>query len=283
MPNEQDEQLTFREAYDRQLARIEAVPESALRHITTDVGAAATSVLGLAERIQTYRGRLAQLVEYDIVLVDNIHEVAMAVLHLQGARQTAVSTGPSIDPLVEDATARRELFLQEGKTLVLRKLIDPQVFKEIDGGTGHRKLGLDLVGIVSAFRSAWSRIDGRCGVTAAELDEAERVAERLITAVGEREHAESLSANVNILRAKAFTLLVQSYDQLRRGIAFLRYDEGDVDVLFPSFFGGKKSRPRDEGSPTPIHTKPQLGDDQSSEPAQPGQDLPPISKDGPFR
>ena len=25
MPNEQDEQLTFREAYDRQLARIEAV------------------------------------------------------------------------------------------------------------------------------------------------------------------------------------------------------------------------------------------------------------------
>jgi hypothetical protein len=283
MTTENDESTTLREFYELQRERIEAVPADSLRHITTDVGACATSILGLVAKAMTFRSRLATLAEYDISLLDQMKPLAQATLHLHGVRQTAISSGPSLEPLVQEATAARELFLLEGKTLVVRKLMDPQAFKDIDGGTGHRKIGIDLVGLVAAFREAWPRIAGKTGLSQAEIDAAEQSAGRLLEAVGQREHAESLSADITLMRAKAFTLLVHSYDQLRRGIAFLRHTEGDMDELFPSIFGGKKSRPRDEGSPTPIHTKPQMSEGQSQEPAPQGQDLPPISKDGPFR
>ena len=49
--------------------------------------------------------------------------------------------------------------------------------------------------------------------------------------LGEREQAPTHVSDLTEMRARAFTLLDIAYDQLRRAISFLRWDEGDVDAM----------------------------------------------------
>ncbi len=274
---------TFRHSFNTHRTFIEAVPLEAVRHINTDVGAAATTVLGLMGRIFAFRERFLTLPDFDITYVDRLEDLAKATLHIQ-AMLTTIGSGPAaIDEMIAEGVELREILTHDAKSLVLRKQLDGAILAGLDGGNGRRKLGLDLIGIANGVRPALERLGGKTTLTAEDLDRAEVLGARIVKAVGDREFAESQAAELQHLRAKAFTLLVKSYDQIRRAVAYFRHDEGDVDVLFPSLFAGKKARTRDEGAPANTGTKPQLGDSQSPDLAQPVQDLPPISKDGPFR
>lgn len=56
-------------------------------------------------------------------------------------------------------------------------------------------------------------------------------------------------------RQQAYTLFVNAYDQIRRAISFLRWDQGDADEIAPSLFGGKKRRAATEAEP-PVDSAP---------------------------
>lgn len=50
-------------------------------------------------------------------------------------------------------------------------------------------------------------------------------------------------------RQRTFTLLVRSYDQIRRALSYLRWNEGDVDRIAPSLWAGRGgSRPKQSRS-----------------------------------
>ena len=55
----------------------------------------------------------------------------------------------------------------------------------------------------------------------AELDQAEDLSDRLLSAVGAREQAPAVLAEVSVQRQRVFTLFVQPYDQVRRAISFV--------------------------------------------------------------
>jgi hypothetical protein len=55
------------------------------------------------------------------------------------------------------------------------------------------------------------------------------------------------------LKQRTFTLLATRYDQVRRAMSFLRWNEGDFEELAPSLYigrnnGGRKKRARVEGA-----------------------------------
>ncbi len=73
-----------------------------------------------------------------------------------------------------------------------------------------------------------------------------RQVEKLITAIGEREQAPAVLAAATRLRQKAFTLALNTYGELRRGVIYLRYREGDADQIAPSLYGGRTRRRGEE-------------------------------------
>lgn len=42
------------------------------------------------------------------------------------------------------------------------------------------------------------------------------------------------------LRARAFSLLAWTYDQVRRALTYVRWDEADADALAPSIYTGSR-------------------------------------------
>ena len=62
------------------------------------------------------------------------------------------------------------------------------------------------------------------------------------------------------MRQRAFSLFVNVYDQARRAVSHLRWNEGDVDDIAPSLYAGRNSGPRrkngDSETPAPVPTAP---------------------------
>ena len=57
-----------------------------------------------------------------------------------------------------------------------------------------------------------------------------------------------MAAEAAEIRQQAFTLFVNNYDQVRRAISFLRWNEGDVDDIIPSLYAGRSTGKRKNGS-----------------------------------
>jgi len=75
------------------------------------------------------------------------------------------------------------------------------------------------------MRGSWQTIANKTAVQPAEPDDAENLGDRIITAVGLREQGPAMIAEAQLNRQRAFTLLVRAYDQSRRAVTYLRWDE----------------------------------------------------------
>lgn len=101
----------------------------------------------------------------------------------------------------------------------------------------------DLLQLVAALRQSWERIEGRTCVERSELDEAEADANELMTRAGILAR-QGASAEAADLRARAFSLMASTYDEVRRLVAYLRWHEGDAERIAPSFVGRPRGKRR---------------------------------------
>lgn len=69
-----------------------------------------------------------------------------------------------------------------------------------------------------------------------------QLGERLVRAAGVRDQAPAAVADVALIRQHALALLVNAYDEVRRGVSFLRWREGDVETIAPSLYTGRPRR-----------------------------------------
>lgn len=99
------------------------------------------------------------------------------------------------------------------------------------------------------LRDAWPQIAGKCGTEPGELEHAERLAGRILRAVGLREQAPAQSSAVTETRLRAFTLLTRTDDDVRRAVSFLRWREGDADAIAPSLYAGRGGRGKPDAAP----------------------------------
>jgi hypothetical protein len=98
---------------------------------------------------------------------------------------------------------------------------------------------------------------------------------RLMTGVGVKERTPAAIAEVSLTRQRAFTLLVRVYDHMRRGVSYLRWDEGDVDTIAPSLYAGRNTARRRSGTDiptTPETPVPPVG----TTPSTPTAPIPPV-------
>jgi hypothetical protein len=73
-----------------------------------------------------------------------------------------------------------------------------------------------------------------------------------LRAIGEKEQAPAVVADASARRARAFTLFVRAYDQVRRAVTYLRWEDDDADLIAPSLYRGRgAAKPKADGDVAP--------------------------------
>ncbi len=273
----------FRAAYQQLIVEIRALPTSDVIPINIDIPTAVTTALGAMPEIRALRPRMAaEMPQFDIARFDKLEAYTLAAGHAHALWLAASAPTESIDELSQAATASRTLLLSDASALATRGIIDGQRLKDLKGPNSLRNLAFDLFALAAILRDNWTKIEGKTALQLVELEKAETLADRLLTAVGLREQGPAIIAASAENRQKAFTLFVKAYDHARRAVSFLRWDEDDVDTIAPSLYAGRGTGHRKNvpppaptppaPAPTPATTPANVSRVEASAPGLPGSE-----------
>lgn len=238
----------FREAYQNLIDEIHAVPTEKLVVINIDIPTTVTTALGVLPEIRALRSRIAtEMPQFDLARFDKLEAYTLALGHAHALYMAASEPSEALDELVESAAKLREVLVADATALAQRNLIDGERLRELKGAKGYRNLAFDLFALAAMMRAVWTNISGKTALHLDELDEAETLADRILTAVGEREQGPAIAAVSAENRQKAFTLFVTAYDQVRRAAHYLRWDQEDTDKIVPSLYAARTANRRKNG------------------------------------
>lgn len=229
------------EAYQRVLPEAMALNADSLSTINVDVPSAIITALGVNEKLPAYADQLQTLPEFPADMFTKFQDLLLALFVAQ-SRYTFATTPPeNLPDLLDQASAQRDIMIAEGKTLIVRGLLPANALSELTGTHGYKNVAFDLSGLAQLFKAAWPSVQGKTGLQQAEIDQADQLALQLAAAVGHREGSPVSVTEATNIRQRVFTLFVTKYDQLRRAMVFLRWNEGDVDDIVPSLYAGRQS------------------------------------------
>lgn len=232
------EDARFAAAYARRLEEIRAVPDDQLASLNIDVRDAISIVLGAIPKVGKLRDRMAKLPEFDVSIVDGLRDYAGATAVASSRHSIALAPADDIERLKGEARVLRATIRADALALARRGLIDRSRFARLRGNPGYSNLAFGLMAWASLMEDCWDTIQGKTPLGLEEIQHARQLGERLVVAVGARKRGPKIAETARI-RHQAFTLMVRAYDQVRRGITFLRWSEGDVDTIAPSLYAGR--------------------------------------------
>jgi hypothetical protein len=122
---------------------------------------------------------------------------------------------------------------------------------ELKGVNGYKNVAQDLQVLATMMQAAWPKIQGKSPTQAEHLPLALRTSARLFRVVGLREQGPAQIEEAADRRLRAFTVTLRVYEDVRRGISYLRARQGDGETIAPSLFPGKtkfgkKEKPEDK-------------------------------------
>jgi hypothetical protein len=227
------------EAYERVLPEAMQVGQEAMLVINLDIMSSVFTVMGILEKLPPFLDDLRRLPNFSMTHVEKLKDYVLAMYTAQ-LRYTFASTPPEqIPALLQEATKWRDILIADAKALVARGHLKAELLKELTGTHGYRNVAVDLSGLSTIFKGGWAQFEGNVGLKKDDLAEADRVALRLAGAVAHRENAPEAVAEATEIRQRIFTLFYTAYDQVRRGMHFLRWDADDVDTIVPSLYAGR--------------------------------------------
>ncbi|WP_437280846.1 hypothetical protein WME90_09910 [Sorangium sp. So ce375] len=228
-------------AFDRALPEIEALSPDRLITINLDIPRAVSQVLGVLPGLVALRPAIAEeFQKHDIALLDRLETYALAAWHAHLVYLSSRDPESALKPLVAEAVPLREDLLSDAEALARRGLLDAETVAEIRAGQGHIDTANDLVALSALFGESWCEIADRTAATEEEVKRAGEIGPQLLAALGVKEHGAGPGpTEAADRRARAFALLVHAYDQTRRAVAYLRWDEEDADTIAPSLYKGR--------------------------------------------
>jgi hypothetical protein len=237
------------QAFQRLLPLIRAVPPAEYSRINLDVQSTTSKVIAHMPRVREARAQIDSLVKLSLDEYDRLEDVTLALSHANTVH-LVVSAPRSLQQLAEEAQDVRKIMMTDVQSAINRKLLGQNALDNISGRVGHDILNKELFALVEIFRSNWSRLEGRTGVSFDEIQGAELLARRLMGKLGNRDEAEESEKEAAADRSAAFTLFLRAHRFARRLLLFARYEEGDADEILPPLYGPKKNR-RAEDSEQP--------------------------------
>lgn len=246
----------FREAYERQLPAMMALDPHELANLNIDVPSVVTLILGVLPKIQPLRAAAkAKLPDFDLSHFDTLEGRTLALAHAHALATSAAAPSQELVALNDEGVQLRASLAKDADALASHGLLEAHRLAELKGPVGYRNVAMDLIALANLVRESWPKIAGKTAITPATVDRADQLADRLLNAVGAHEQAPTVTAEASVIRQRAFTLFVRDYDQVRRAVTYLRWDDGDADAIAPSPYVARGStHKKAELTPTPQPT-----------------------------
>jgi hypothetical protein len=242
----------FRRAYEQLINEIRDVPKDGYVVINIDIPSAITTVMGVLPFLQGLRPQVVKaLPEFDMARFDKLESYTLALGHAHALYLAASQPAESLEATGETATALRDVLFADAHALAARNLIDGDRLKELKGVKGYRQLAFDLFTLAAIMREHWGTISQKTALQLAELDQAEMLADRILTGIGHREQAPAVAVEAAEDRQRAFTLFVNAYDHARRAVSYLHWYTDDADEVAPSIYAAGRSARRKQGGEAP--------------------------------
>jgi hypothetical protein len=236
-----DKQL---EAYHLHLPAMRDIPLDKVRGQNADAFAAGLTILGVVEKIRPFMAQLKTLPMTPAWAVDELESRAQALLHVHSLLTTSTTPLSALPEKIERATALHKELMAGANFLALGATFDPRVVKEIPLNTSYKSLALGLRSLANLYRDKPSDA-ARLGLTE-KVEEAAILGGTIMNMIGEREMSEESAAEINVLRSRAVTLALAAYEEIQRGMAYIRYHQRDGDSYAPSLFALRKKGSRSE-------------------------------------
>jgi hypothetical protein len=275
------------DAYERVKADLAAIDPATFVQVNLDVTAAVTTVLGVLPEVRALRADIVkELPGFDVASFDKLEDYALALHSAQTDYLTATRPPDDLQTIVGEATKVRDRLQRDALALSAHGLVDEAQISQLKGGTSHKALAQDLEILSRVLNGAWDNIQGKSAITVEDLQIASRMSTRLMRILGLREQGPAILAAAAERRLRAFTKMLDVYEDGRRAIGYLRGRQGDADSIAPSLYPGRPRRRATE-EPAPVGTEPTTGTTPvPTPPAAPPANAPApnplVTKVGPF-
>lgn len=225
--------------------------------INADIPRAVSIAVGAVPHIAKLRDGAAKLPDFDVTNIDRLGTYALAAWYAHLLALPEVQAG-DLASLLEEARPLREDMLLSAELLAHKGFFDKDAVRGIRAGQGNLDTANDLVALAALFSADWSQVENKTPVEWSQVERAAQLGPRILVALGAREQPGAKVANPADpaeRRVRAFTVFVRAYDQCRRAVTFLRWNDGDAGEIAPSLFanrGPRKAAPAAEtGEPAP--------------------------------
>lgn len=234
------------EAFVQIEPEIVAMSADEVGRVTADVTRSCAIGLGAVPAILSLRPQIAQaLPDFPMDHIDKLNAYIFAAYYAHLMAAPPARDVEKLQALSAEGTPLREDLLVQADALAHKGYFDSARVTEIRGGTGYLDLANDLIALSLLFRQAWSLVQGKTTVAQAECERADQLGRDILAAMGARLQPNGEPTTVDQAmdkRARAFTLFQRAYESCRRAATYLRWNDGDADILVPSIFTRPRSR-----------------------------------------
>lgn len=203
----------YREAFERALPAAQALAASKLVPINIDLPSAIAATVGRLPGIMALRDDAATLARFDVAAFDQLETYTFAAAYAHTLYMGASKAPETIAELNERGMQLRKMLYTDAVALATRNLIRGDRIGELKANTGYKNLTFDLMALAAVLRGNWDKISGKTAIALDDLDQAERIGDQLVTAVGTSKKATASITEASVQRQRNFTLLVNAYDQ----------------------------------------------------------------------
>jgi hypothetical protein len=261
-----------KKAFERLQPEMEQLAPEQLVRVNTDLADAATVVLAAIPRIAELAPSLRRLPDFDMAIVDGLPDRANAAMYLDALlRSKGRAAPPELAALLEEAIPVRRALLQQVEQMAKWKLFPAEQLPALSSGRSARDVERDLRTLALVVRRHWDAV--AAPLTQQVLDRAESLAAQIVDARAHQAPGRkgALDPIMLDLRARAFTLLVRAYDEVRRSVLYVRWSQGDAAQIAPTLYV-RRGRTRKNGAAAE-------GEDESG--GAPAVSTPAVSTTGP--
>jgi hypothetical protein len=231
-----------RGAFTRLRRRREALVEDELATPNLDIGYAVAVAQTAEPRVRALLPELTKLYDFDEGIVDELHDAALATVY---ANAIFAPPESGIASLVAEAKSVRKVLLDQATALAGLGLLEKDRVSAARRGRTRRALANSLLSLGGLILENWKDVERSVTVPRRTVEEAFDLGGRLNRALHPKSNEARTDSPVNgDARIRAYTLLARTYDQIRRAVVYVRWNEGDADDIAPSLYPVRGSRKR---------------------------------------
>ena len=241
------EKSPAQQAFELMLPVAQAIPVEQLSQALLSIFEATVLIDSKLDQIDSLRNRfIAELKNPPLFELDSMPQLIRAARHADLlARSTTEQSSQTNEMYDEVILPNRKILQATLDLMVATKKLPTSALQGSASGLSHVEEAQMVLTIVVLLRNNWDQVQSSCPYSLQSLIELESKVERFLEELSARNgrikdptHAE--------MKKRMLTLLITYWDNIRKAVQYVRFNEGDAEQWAPSLFSTRKSGRRQQ-------------------------------------